>query len=58
MEYLAQVRVQHAKDLLVYSNKTIGEISDETGFQDGSYFSVVFKRYENMTPGDYRRIKV
>ena len=27
MEYLAQVRVQHAKDLLVYSNKTIGEIS-------------------------------
>lgn len=58
MEYLAQVRVQHAKDLLVYSNKTIGEISDETGFQDGSYFSVVFKRYENMTPGEYRRIKV
>lgn len=58
MEYLAQVRVQHAKDLLVYSNKTIGEISDETGFQNGSYFSVVFKRYENMTPGEYRRIKV
>lgn len=58
MEYLAQVRVQHAKDLLVYSDKTIGEISDEVGFQDGSYFSVVFKRYENMTPGEYRKIKV
>ena len=58
MEYLAQVRVQHAKDLLVYSNKTIGEISDETGFQDGSYFSEVFKRYENMPTGEYRRLKV
>lgn len=57
MEYLAQVRVQHAKDLLVYTDKSIGEISDETGFQDSSYFSVVFKKYENVTPGEYRRTK-
>lgn len=58
MEYLAQVRIQYAKDLLVYSDKSIGQISDETGFQDSSYFSVVFKRYENVTPGEYRKIKV
>lgn len=58
MEYLAQVRVQHAKELLVYSEKSIGQISDATGFQDSSYFSVVFRRYENMTPGEYRKIKV
>lgn len=58
MEYLAQVRVQHAKELLVYTDKSIGQISDETGFQDSSYFSVVFKKYENVTPGEYRKIKV
>lgn len=57
MEYVAQVRVQHAKDLLVYTDKSIGEISDETGFQDSSYFSVVFKKYENVTPGEYRKSK-
>ncbi|MDO4944987.1 MAG: AraC family transcriptional regulator [Ruminococcus sp.] len=58
MEYLAQVRIAHAKDLLVYSDKSIGEICEETGFQDSSYFSVVFKKYENVTPGEYRKIKV
>lgn len=58
MEYLAQVRVQHAKDLLVYSDRSIAEISAETGFQDSSYFSVVFKKYENVSPGEYRKIKV
>ena len=58
MEYIAQVRVQHAKELLVYTDKSIGQISDETGFQDSSYFSVVFKKYENVTPGEYRKIKV
>lgn len=54
MEYLTQVRLAHAKDMLTYSDKTISEISDETGFQDSSYFSVVFKKHENMTPGEYR----
>lgn len=54
MEYLAQYRVAQAKDLLVQTNKPICEISDEVGFQDSSYFSVVFKKYEKMTPGEYR----
>lgn len=57
MEYISKVRVMHAKELLDYTDKTITQISNETGFQDSSYFSVVFKRYENVTPGEYRKIR-
>ncbi|MGN0690935.1 MAG: AraC family transcriptional regulator [Oscillospiraceae bacterium] len=54
MEYLAKVRIQHAKEMLVYSEKTIAEIAEASGFPDSSYFSATFKRYENVTPGEYR----
>lgn len=54
MEYLAKLRIRHAKELLVYSEKSIAEIAEETGFVDNSYFTVVFKKYEGMTPGEYR----
>ncbi|MGN1417001.1 MAG: AraC family transcriptional regulator [Oscillospiraceae bacterium] len=54
MEYLAKVRIQHAKEMLVYSEKTIAEIAEASGFPDSSYFSAIFKRYENVTPGEYR----
>jgi len=54
MEYLTKVRIQHAKEQLIYSPKTIGEIAVDTGFPDSSYFAVVFKKQEKLTPGEYR----
>lgn len=54
MEYLAKVRIQHAKEMLVYSEKTIAEVAEASGFPDSSYFSSIFKRYEGITPGEYR----
>lgn len=57
MEYLAKVRIQHAKEMLVYSEKNISEIAKATGFPDNSYFSALFKKYEGITPGEYRGVK-
>lgn len=54
IEYLTKVRLQHAKEQLIYSPKSIGEIALDTGFPDSSYFTVVFKKYEKTTPGEYR----
>lgn len=54
MEYLTKVRIQHAKEALIYSPKSIGEIAVDMGFPDASYFSVVFKKQEKITPGEYR----
>ena len=57
MEYLAKVRIQHAKEMLVYSDKSISEIAAAAGFPDSSYFSVMFKKNEGITPGEYRSMK-
>ena len=55
MEFITRVRIMHAKELLMFSEKPISEISAESGFQDSSYFSVVFKKYEGMSPAEFRR---
>ncbi|MGN0608387.1 MAG: AraC family transcriptional regulator [Oscillospiraceae bacterium] len=54
MEYLTKVRLRHAKEMLVYSEKSIAEVAEASGFPSSSYFSAVFKRYESVTPGEYR----
>ena len=54
MEYLTKVRIQHAKEMLVYSEKNIADIAKAAGFPDNSYFSAQFKKYEGITPGEYR----
>lgn len=58
VDYLNKLRISRAKELLSYSEKNVAEIAAETGFSDSSYFSVVFKRYEGISPAEYRKIKV
>ena len=36
------------------TDKSIEEISEEVGFGSESYFCKLFKRYEGMTPTDFR----
>lgn len=54
MEYIAKRRIQAAKELLTGSDKTVEEISRETGFSTASYFCKLFKRYEGMTPIQFK----
>ncbi len=54
-DYLNQLRLDRSKRLLRHSNKNIGEIAEEVGFNDGNYFSKVFKREEGVTPTEYRK---
>lgn len=58
VDYLNIIRISKAKELLSYSEKSVAEISAETGFADSSYFSVVFKKFEGLSPASYRKIKV
>ncbi|SEO05981.1 AraC-type DNA-binding protein [Mucilaginibacter gossypiicola] len=44
-----------AKRLLVHSDQPIGQISDDLGFKDFSYFSRQFKRQTGHTPAEYRK---
>ena len=52
---LSLKRLAHAKKLLRFSKDSIESIAVSSGFQTASYFIKVFKKYEGMTPLEYRR---
>lgn len=53
-QFLDNVRFQAAKELMEYTNLTISEISEKTGFSHVTRFYREFKRIEGMTPHQYR----
>ena len=55
MEYLTRVRIEEAKRLLHNPQYLIDEIAENIGYDDASYFTKVFKRYEGVTPTQYRK---
>lgn len=56
-EYLTGVRVGRAIELMASSSMKMAQIAEETGFQDPSYFSKVFRRETGMSPSDYAQEK-
>lgn len=54
-DYLTQVRVGKAKELLERGDLRLGDISALVGYDDPKYFSQVFRRVVGMTPLDYQR---
>lgn len=57
MEYISRIKLQEAKAKLLYSDLTITEISKLVGFNNCNYFCQIFKRYEFMTPLEFRNTK-
>ena len=55
MEYIAKRKLQAAKELLTGTSMTVEEIAEEVGFCTASYFCKVFKRYEGLTPKQFKR---
>lgn len=54
-EYVQLRRIQLAKELLVGSDKPVGEISALLGFCTEGCFSTVFKKITGCTPDEYRK---
>lgn len=54
-ELLARIRIDRAAELLARTDLPIGNIADRCGFRDASYFTKVFRRQRDMTPGAYRK---
>ena len=54
-EYLTYRRLGEAKNLLRHTDTPIAEIGVKCGFPDAGYFSTVFKRYEGMSPAEFRK---
>lgn len=53
-DYLKEIRIQAAKEMLINSSMSIGAVSDSCGFEDQSYFSKVFKQHTGVLPSRYR----
>ena len=55
IQYLTDVRLNKAKELLASSSYTIGEIAEMVGYQNQLYFSRLFKSNCGFTPTEYRK---
>ena len=54
-QYLINLRITNAIELLIRSNKNITEIANAVGIEDSLYFSRIFKSHIGMSPSDYRK---
>ena len=54
-DYITQCKLEEACALLVYSNRSLAEISAYLGYSSQSYFQNVFKKHFGLTPMQYRK---
>lgn len=54
-QYLTDVRLNKACELLKYQHCTVAEACDMVGYKDYFYFNKVFKKKMGCTPADYRK---
>jgi len=57
-EYLARVRLERAKDLLLNPTLSVSEVATAVGFGSIPHFNRSFKKYTGMTPTAYRASRV
>ena len=56
-QYINSVRIKKSKELLLDSPlMQVKEIACLTGFEDANYFCTVFKKHEQITPNQFRRL--
>lgn len=53
-QYLNQVRIKKAQELLLQTEKTINEIGYEVGYNATNYFSKMFRKWNGITPKEFR----
>ena len=56
LDYLIQVRIDHAKRLLKDTTKNISEIAELCGYSDARHFSRLFAKRVGIKPQEYRRM--
>lgn len=56
MEYVMELRIQHAKQYLIQTEYTIDDIAREVGYTDLKYFSKLFKKLTGLSPSEFRKL--
>ena len=55
VDYLTELRINAAKDLLKDPFLTMAEVASMVGYESPNYFTRVFKKNTGLTPTEYRR---
>jgi AraC-like DNA-binding protein len=56
IDYLNGERIKFAKKLIQRTNDKFADIAYKSGFNNTSYFNRQFKRFEKITPNQYRKL--
>jgi DNA-binding response OmpR family regulator/two-component sensor histidine kinase len=56
-EFIRNIRLKKASQLLAAGSKTISEVAYEVGFSDPNYFSKCFVKVYGQTPSEYLKLK-
>lgn len=57
LEYVNRQRIENAKRLLDFEQRTVNEVATMVGFTNVQTFIRVFKNFEGMTPGVYQSMR-
>lgn len=57
LDYLNRIRIEKAKQLLADTSLSLTEIAEQVGYNNTQSLQRFFKKYENVTPGDYRKMQ-
>jgi len=55
-EYLTQVRISHAKQILSETELSLSAVSNKVGYSNQTTFAVAFKKMVGIPPGKYREM--
>ena len=55
LEYINEIRISKAKELLLSQNHTVSEIAEMVGFPNQIYFSKIFKKKTGVSPKQYSK---
>ncbi|MEO1817064.1 MAG: PocR ligand-binding domain-containing protein [Acetobacterium sp.] len=56
MDYVLKVRIEKSKKLLLNPHYQIQAIAEKVGYGDAGYFTKVFRKFEGITPTQFRKI--
>ncbi len=57
-QYINSVRIKKSKELLLqYPNMQIKEVAQLSGFEDANYYCSVFKKQEQISPSQFRKMQ-
>jgi AraC family transcriptional regulator of adaptative response / methylphosphotriester-DNA alkyltransferase methyltransferase len=55
--YVQQVRIHHAKELLINGDEAIATVGQRVGLPNAPYFITLFKKETGHTPAQYRMLR-